>query len=149
MKKRIAIMGAGVIVAAITVSSLWAEDKPEQKEMKIRELLRLTGAADMGKQMMDGMMDSFRAMPNIQPGFIDRFKKEVNPNEVVELTIPIYDKYLTEEDIDGLITFFKSPTGKKFVSVQPQLIKDSMEIGQKWGQEKAMHVLSLMEQEKK
>ena len=149
MKKRAMGMAAGIVVVVVTASMLRADGEPERKEAKIRELMKLTGAADMGKQTMDAMLESFRATPNISPEFIERFKKEVDPDEIVELIIPIYDKYLTEQDLDAVIAFYKTPAGRKFISVLPQMLKESLAVGQQWGQQKALHVLKLIEDEKK
>ena len=58
---------------------------------------------------------------------------EVNANELVELVIPIYGKYLTHNDVKQLIRFYKRPVGKKLIEVQPMIMQESMMIGQEWG----------------
>jgi len=40
---------------------------------------------------------------------------------------PLYDKYFTEEDLQAMIDFYKTPTGKKTISVMPQLLQESMQ----------------------
>ena len=51
-----------------------------------------------------------------------------------EVIYPIYHKYLTIEDIKALIAFYKTPVGKKTITVLPQLTQESMHAGQVWGQ---------------
>jgi len=54
---------------------------------------------------------------------------------LTERLIPVYEKYYTVEDMQALIAFFRSPVGKKLLSTQPELSRESMKIGQEWGQE--------------
>ena len=47
---------------------------------------------------------------------------------------PIYHKYLTLEEIEGLIQFYKTPLGRKAISVMPKMTQEGMIAGQEWGQ---------------
>lgn len=40
----------------------------------------------------------------------------------------IYGKYYTEEDLDALIKFYESPTGKKTIEMQPKLMGEIMNL---------------------
>jgi hypothetical protein len=54
--------------------------------------------------------------------FQDRLMKEINVSELVEnVTVPLYDKFYTESELKDLIAFYKTPTGQKSISIQPQL----------------------------
>ena len=54
------------------------------------------------------------------------FSKRLNLGELIEeITIPVYDKLFTEQEIRDMIAFYKSPTGKRLTEVTPQL---SMEL---------------------
>ncbi len=59
--------------------------------------------------------------------------KEVDASTLIELVIPIYDKYYTHEDIKGLLEFYTTPLGQKLIKVQPALTADSMAVGRQWG----------------
>ena len=48
---------------------------------------------------------------------------------------PLYHKYLTLEEINELIRFYETPLGQKLVFINPELIKEKMEISQTWVQE--------------
>jgi hypothetical protein len=47
---------------------------------------------------------------------------------------PIYHKYLTLDETKGLIQFYKTPLGKKAISVMPKMTQEGMAAGQIWGQ---------------
>jgi len=51
-----------------------------------------------------------------------------------DMTIAIYTKYYTPDDVKALVEFYRSPAGKKLVVVGRKAMMESMEAGQKWGQ---------------
>src|SRR5262245_46700277 len=98
-------------------SGLQAQSKTDD----IRKLLRLTGVAS--QKTMDQMFDmvgaNFSKDPKAQE-FWHEYRKEIKLEELLDSMVPIYDKYLTQDDIKGVIAFYESPVGKKFVEVIPQ-----------------------------
>jgi len=42
--------------------------------------------------------------------------------------VDLYDKYFTQSEINDYITFYKSPSGQKFLKATPDLQKDMMNI---------------------
>jgi hypothetical protein len=51
--------------------------------------------------------------------------KELAPKMNVLMT-SFYDKYFTESEINDFLTFYKSPTGQKSISIMPQMMNDMM-----------------------
>jgi hypothetical protein len=47
--------------------------------------------------------------------------------------------------VRDVITFFNSPTGKKFVQQQPAVMQESMAAGQQWGQSLARRAMEKLE----
>ena len=110
------------------------EAKQLAKENDIRKLLVATGAGKLGVQVMQQMFDSVRMQnPSIPAEYFDQIMKEVDPNELIEITIPSYDNHLTHEEIKELLKFYESPVGKKLVEKQPLIMRDAMVAGQAWG----------------
>ena len=52
----------------------------------------------------------------------------LNTDEIIENLVPIYDKYYTVEDLQGLIRFHQSPLGQKVMEVPPQVLKETLEV---------------------
>jgi len=53
--------------------------------------------------------------------------EKVDFNRIInEIAVPLYDKYLQENELRDLIAFYKSPTGQKMIEVMPQLLTESM-----------------------
>src|ERR1700686_5061505 len=89
------------------------------KEADIRKLMDLTGANSLGEQLMSAGMEQFRAsVLDSQPdnprakqfvdAFVARFQKHFDSNSLTDRIIPIYDKYLTDDDLRGLIEYYHS-----------------------------------------
>ncbi len=111
------------------------------KRKDIRRLLELSGSAKLGLQMMDQMMGQFRGMmPNVPPEFWDDFRQGVDMDDLINLIVPVYERHFTHDDVRGLIAFYESDVGRKLVSVQPAILKDSMTAGEAWGRDIAARV---------
>ena len=66
-------------------------------------------------------------------------KREVP--RLLEQLVPVYIKHFSHEEVKQLISFYSSPIGKKFVEKQALIIPESMQIGQRWGQEAAQKAI--------
>jgi hypothetical protein len=67
-------------------------------------------------------------MNRIVTQFNQRLMEKLDFNQIMEkVYYPLYDKYFTEADLQAMIDFYKTPTGKKTISVMPELIVESMQ----------------------
>jgi uncharacterized protein len=114
----------------------------------IRKLLVMTGSAQLGAQVMAQLMQSMKkAMPNVPERFWADFQKEVRTDELIDLIVPVYDRHLSHDDVKALIRFYETPSGKKFVSVLPQITQESMSAGETWGRGLAERVIARLKAE--
>jgi uncharacterized protein len=136
-----------VLGGAVRAQSTMQQKAPEtQKQKDIRKLLKITGSGELGTQVMGQMIGNMKkAMPQVPEKFWGDFMKEVHTEELVDLIVPVYDRNLTQGDVTELIRFYESPTGKKFVSVLPKITQESMVVGEKWGRELAMKVMTKLQ----
>ncbi len=115
------------------------------KEADIRLLLDLTGATALMTQTMDRMEKSIKPLManSLPPGeyrqklidlFFVKFHSKVDTPHLLDLAVPIYDKYLSHEEIKGLIQFYRTPLGQKAISVLPKVSGELGEEGKKWGE---------------
>jgi len=96
---------------------------------------------------MNQMLPSLKVMvPDAPDNFWREFMAGVNSDDLVEMIIPIYQKYLTEKDISELNKFYSSPVGKKLIRYQPIIMQESMTVGQRWGENIAKEVLKKYKQ---
>jgi hypothetical protein len=118
----------------------------KQKEADIRQLLEITGSKAMAAQMMSNMEGSIKPlMANAFPAgayrdklvdlFFAKFHSKLDPQQLVDMAVPVYDKHFTDEEIKGLIQFYQTPVGKKALSELPQIVTQLQESGKSWGQQ--------------
>ena len=67
--------------------------------------------------------------------FFEKFRSKRDPANLMNLVIPIYDKYYSDEDIRGLIQLYQTPLGKKMLSTLPNVMAESQAAGTKWGEQ--------------
>ena len=53
--------------------------------------------------------------------------------DLVDLLVPVYSKYLDQNDLEKIINFYQTPAGKKLAGSTPLIMQESMQIGQQWG----------------
>jgi uncharacterized protein len=125
-----------------------------EKEKDIRRLLELVGTKSLMSQAMEQMEKSARPEleNSLPPGayreqliqvFFLKFRQKFDVQKMVDLALPIYDKYFTQEEVKGLIRFYETPLGQKSISVLPQLTAELMEEGRQVGEDAARQ--SMME----
>ena len=62
---------------------------------------------------------------------MDLLTKELSWDKMKEAYITLYAETFTQEELEGIIAFYKSPAGEAYVRKQPQLMQRSMELSQK------------------
>jgi hypothetical protein len=55
-------------------------------------------------------------------------------NEVIEAMASMYALYFTADELRDLTSFFRTPTGEKYLQKAPTVIQQSMAIGQRFSQ---------------
>ena len=104
------------------------------KRAEIRRLIELTGAANVSADALRQIIAPLKAgYPQVPQQFWDTFAKEVRSDELIDLVIPIYDKYYTRDEIHDLTLFYQSPVGQKTIKVLPKLSAEAIDAGQEWG----------------
>ncbi|MGL4499752.1 MAG: DUF2059 domain-containing protein [Planktothrix sp.] len=67
-------------------------------------------------------------MSRILTEYNQRLMEKLDFNQIMEkVYYPLYDKFFTEEDLQTMIDFYQTPTGKKTISVMPQLLQESVQ----------------------
>jgi hypothetical protein len=117
-----------------------------EKESAIRKLFEASGIRESMQQMLGGSIETVRPTMKrmLPPGeyqeklinlFVERFSQKMKVDDIVELIIPIYDKYFSIEDIEGLTKFYETPAGKKALSKLTQVMMECQAVGAKFGEQ--------------
>jgi hypothetical protein len=108
----------------------------DQKTVLIRQILQVTHAADQVVGGMEASLPAQRASnPRIPAVFWDRFLAQARARraEFVDSMVPLYSRTFNEADLRALLQFYQSPLGQRLLETQPGLMRESMQIGQRWG----------------
>jgi hypothetical protein len=110
-------------------------------EQLVRKLLEVMGADKLGKQVADAMMDTFKKMPQLPPGFIERFKQNMKIETLNDIVVRVYLKHLDRTAITAAIQFYESEQGKRIVAALPVVTQETMEAGKEWGRDLAQKTM--------
>ena len=116
-----------------------------KKEAVIRKMFDVMGTGKIMQQVMATMMNNMRPMlvSSLPEGeyreklvdlFFQKFQTEVNVQQLIDLTVPVYAKYFSTEEIEGLTRFYQTPLGQKSLSVLPQTTSEIQTEAAKWGE---------------
>jgi uncharacterized protein len=119
------------------------------KEAEIRKLLELTGTVKMTHQVMEQMIASFKMQNSgVSADFWDRFENEMNIQGLVDKMVPIYAKYYSLDDLKAVNAFYQTPAGQRVLAATPQIMHESMAIGQNWGRDVVTRLMAELKEEK-
>lgn len=116
------------------------------KDAAIRRLFDVQGTRDAMKQTLVGMTNNMKPLleSSLPPGeyraqlidlFVQRFQSKINVDQLIAMAIPVYDKYFSLEEIEGLTKFYQTPLGKKAISFLPQVMVETQSAGSKLGEQ--------------
>jgi hypothetical protein len=123
------------------------------KEAAIRRLLDLGGGAAAINQSIDGMRQNMKSTiaDLLPPGdyreklidlFFEKFRSQADTQQLLEQATQIYAKYLSIEEIEGLIQFYSTPLGRKTLTVLPKVTVEMQSESMKWGENLGRQAMS-------
>ena len=142
---------SAIFMFLIISASAFAQDRTDeltaQKRDDIKKLMEVTGATQIAGQMAESILQAFmqnlkqlrpdvpnQAVTVMNDELVALFKEKMEaPGGLVDLQIPIYNKYFTHSEIKGLLAFYQTDLGRKIVEVLPKVTSESMVTGQEWG----------------
>lgn len=122
-----------------------------------KELIIVKGGRAMFEPIMPGVIESAKNMflqtsPMLSKDLNEvsaRLRKEYEPkqDELLGEVARLYAKRFTEQELKDLLTFYKSPLGKKMVTDEPIVIDESMGYTQNWSNKLSEQVIARMRAE--
>jgi len=101
-------------------------------DTSIREFFTASGQEAAMVEGMQSILPALRQMTKDMPE--DLFRELTRTDNVAASVIPIYRKYLSEEEIRELIAFYKTPVGSKYAKLAGTIQREGMEVNAKQGQ---------------
>ncbi len=123
-----------LVVMLVPVVSAQSND-PYSKALK--EMFAASGSEETYKTVIQQMMGMFKAQYSQVPADVmDQLEQEflkASMDDLADMLVPVYKKYLTIDDINGLTAFYNTPLGRKYAQQSPAIMQESMNVGQQWG----------------
>ncbi len=66
---------------------------------------------------------------------------EMQKQRMVDIAAKIYAKRLSEAELKDVVAFFRSPSGKRYVETQPQVLDDLVGAMQDWSQDVSEYMM--------
>jgi hypothetical protein len=104
---------------------------PKRRAQAIAKLLQVSGALAQARQAMLNMIEQFeRASPagELPAAFWNGARQRLTDEaDLIRLWTPAYARHLDDHDIRGLIDFYRSPVGQRYVLALPAIHQESVE----------------------
>lgn len=125
------LLVALVLFFAFTMVVEAQEDKAYEAAMT--KMLEVSKSMDAMKQMAPQIIAMMKQQtPNAPQQFWTGLEQSMVDmySQIVKAMIPVYRKYLTLQDIQGIIKFYESPVGKKLADSNTAIASETMPIAQ-------------------
>ena len=138
----------------------WAQQKPSPAAIAAaKELLVLKGGDIVFNPVVNNVVDKVKDVfvptnPNLNKELNEvaaQLKKQYDSKraELLNNVARIYAERFSEQELKGLVAFYKSPLGRKMVTDEPKIIDQSLNYVENWGNELSDGVLSRFREEMK
>jgi hypothetical protein len=88
---------------------------------QLKEYYALTHALELAHQVMTKMVDGMQATgaPYFPKSFWDDMRASFGTFDLETAFLPAYQRYISEEDMAQILTFYRTPAGQHILSAQP------------------------------
>lgn len=127
-----------ILLLVLFIASVNLNAQSPEYVNKMVEFFKVSGSYNDIESSVDYIITEYKGIYfNVPEEFwikhLEQYKSEYL-NDFANKLAPIYNKYLTLEDIDFVIKFYQSETGKKFSKLTAKLVDESSVAGEKWGE---------------
>ena len=124
-----------VIVSVFSLTISFGQTDNYQGTLK--KMFEVSGTQESFKASIKQMFVMFKQQnANVPDSLWAEFQNEflkTSIDDIVTMLSPVYQKYLTQNDLEKIINFYQTPVGKKYAENTPLLMRESMQVGQQWG----------------
>jgi hypothetical protein len=142
MKKLYFVLASFLLLGTVCLAQQAPGDAPASKE-DIERYFQVMHVRETMKVTMDAVVKQVRQMshermqkdaPNLPPEvqaridkMLDEMFKDFPVEELLQTMVPVYQKHMTKNDIDAVVAFYSTPTGKKLLKELPAMLQESMQ----------------------
>lgn len=131
MKKLIALF-----TIVFVFSSLSFSQENKEYSTALKKMFELSGSEESYKMAIKQVIYMHKSKNPYDTDWTEIEKEllKTSMSDLVEMLVPVYQKYMTIDDLREMTKFYQTPVGQKYAKNTPLIMQESMQIGQKWGQ---------------
>jgi hypothetical protein len=136
------ILSAGVALFACAASLVAQEAKapaPPASPAQLRRLLAATGEEKLVRDMSAEMLTSARSAAEAAAKAtgkpvqgLSAIEAAYEPEKLMEIVGSVYASHFSAAEVEEMLRFWESPTGKRLAALQPQIVDETREALTKW-----------------
>ena len=143
MSHRVRSLATVLIAIVVALAPVQAQTPVEERLVAAKELMQVAGVATQFDAVMPLLAQRLsESVVAVAPDKADAIREVFaqmavkfvdRKGELIDQIAVLYAEMLTLEDLTAVIGFYKSPVGAKFIAIQPDIARRSMELGHRWG----------------
>jgi hypothetical protein len=144
MTLRALILGLAMIAAAMAGRTTYAQSPDPARLAAAKEMMEVSGAVKQFDEavplMFEQLARSFTQMVPDKSREIREVLDQLTPRfrqrkyELIDQIAALYAAEMSLSDLNAVIAFYKSRVGVRFADLQPKILRESMALGQRWGE---------------
>jgi hypothetical protein len=153
---------AAAVAIALTVSLApfaHAQQPSAAALSTAKEVVNVTGSTALFDPLVAGVVEQAKLLflqqnPNLNKDLTEvanKMRADLTPrlSELHDEVAKLYATRFTEQELKDILAFYKSPTGKKLLLEQPNVVDGSMKFAQDWANKLSEEVVGKMRDELK
>ncbi len=132
MKK---ILSALLTAIFLLPALCFAQNTGMASNADVIKLMEVTQTKEITSKIMDQTKIMLQQELSSNPealAMMNEIFNEYNIDQLLQLLIPVYEKHLSKEEINGAINFFDSSSGRKLTSAMPMITQEVMQTVYSW-----------------
>jgi uncharacterized protein len=126
------------------------EIRQTKRNMQVmRESMATAGKQGARQGFLKEVPDASEKQLKLVDSIWDDIFKEFNIDDLMELVVTVYQHHLSQADVNGLIAFYESPLGQKFLAEQPAMMQESIKASSEYAQSKMEPMMKRMDEKMK
>ncbi len=136
-------------LALLLVLPTLAHADDASRRAKVEEMIHITKMDQMMSQLMNQMSERMKALTTKQTANLnmsadqrkvfDDYQAHIHQimadsiswDKLKPLIITVYSETYTDEEVDGILAFYRTPAGQALIAKSPQLVAKTMDLVQK------------------
>ena len=111
-----------MLIFAINITGFSAETSKQKKIKELFQVMDIQAATNEMSQMMLNDTGNMKLSKNQKAAMQKEMQSMMD--YVLNKQAELYDKHFTEQEIDDILNFYKTPAGKKIIEETPKITKE-------------------------